>query len=80
MSVVHLVRRDELGGGRGGGREGGREGRRGLPEDAVGVGVLHVLVGDDDIVFVRHVVCQGVLHHQPEKAREGGRKGGREGQ
>jgi len=71
MTVIHVVP------GLTDGWAGGREGGRGVPKDAVGVGVLHVLVGDDDVILVGHIVGQGVLHHQPEEAREGGREGGR---
>lgn len=37
------------------------------PDDAVGVGVLHVLEGDGHVVLVGHVVRDGVLHHQPQQ-------------
>jgi len=40
--------------------------------------MLHILVGDDDVVLVRHVVGERVLHHQAQEA-EGGGEGGREG-
>lgn len=35
-------------------------------EDAVDIGMVHVFVGDDDIVLAGHVVSEIVVHYKPE--------------